>query len=55
MEAMWSRFLPGHAPLSDVLADGQIGEPRLVEADFGFRSPVDLAHRHFDLGQGRCC
>ncbi len=38
--------------LSDVLSAGEIGEPLLVEADFGFRSPIDSAHRHFDLAQG---
>ncbi len=52
MEAMWSRFLPSYRALSDVLAAGEIGEPLLVEADFGFRSPIDPAHRHFDLAQG---
>jgi len=52
MEAMWSRFLPSYEVLRDVLAEGRIGEPLLVEADFGWRSPVDPADRHFDLAQG---
>ena len=52
MEAMWSRFLPSYEALCDVLGEGRIGEPLLVEADFGFRSPIDAAHRHFDLAQG---
>jgi predicted dehydrogenase len=52
MEAMWSRFLPAYRALSDVLASGEIGEPLLVEADFGFRVPVDPRRRHFDLAQG---
>lgn len=52
MEAMWTRFLPAYRTLVDLLGSGRIGEPNLVEADFGFRSEVDPAHRHFDLAQG---
>ena len=38
MEAMWSRFLPSYRHLVDrSLAEGRIGDPLLVEADFGFR------------------
>jgi predicted dehydrogenase len=51
-EAMWTRFLPSYRALSDVLAEGRIGDPLLLEADFGFRSPVDPSNRHFDLAQG---
>jgi predicted dehydrogenase len=35
-----------------VLGAGRIGEPRLVEADFGFRMPVVPDHRLFDLALG---
>jgi predicted dehydrogenase len=52
MEALWSRFLPSYEALSRILMEGRIGEPLLVEADFGFRSEVDPSHRHFDLAQG---
>ncbi len=52
MEAMWSRFLPGYRVLGDVLREGRIGEPLLVEADFGFRVPVQPDHRLFDLELG---
>lgn len=52
MEAMWSRFLPSYASLARLLAEGRIGEPRLVEADFGFRRDIDPGHRLFDLAQG---
>jgi predicted dehydrogenase len=52
MEAMWSRFLPSYRALSEVLAEGRIGEPLLVEADFGFRVPVNPTARLFDLEQG---
>jgi predicted dehydrogenase len=54
MEAIWSRFLPSYRALVDVIGEGRIGEPLLVEADFGFRRPVDPDHRHFapELGGG---
>ena len=52
MEALWSRFLPAYRILADLLAEGRIGRPLLVEADFGFRMPVAAEHRLFDLTQG---
>jgi predicted dehydrogenase len=54
MEAIWSRFLPAYRLLIDVIGEGRIGEPLLVESDFGFRRPVEPAHRHFarELGGG---
>jgi len=52
MEAMWSRFLPAYRSMVDVLTEGRIGEPLLVEADFGYRTPVVPDDRHFDLHQG---
>jgi predicted dehydrogenase len=52
MEAMWTRFLPAYVILRRLLAEGRIGQPLLVEADFGFRVPVNPEHRHFDLGLG---
>jgi len=49
MEAIWSRFLPSYVRLRELLAAGAIGEPRMVEADFGFRIPsIDPDHRLFD-------
>jgi predicted dehydrogenase len=54
MEAIWSRFLPAYRMLVDVVGSGRIGELLLVEADFGFRRPLDRDHRLFraDLGGG---
>ncbi len=54
MEAIWSRFLPAYRSLVDLIGEGRIGEPLLVEADFGFRRPVAPDHRHFarELGGG---
>jgi predicted dehydrogenase len=54
MEALWSRFLPAYRGLQDVLASGRIGDPMIVDADFGFRAPFRPEHRLFDpeLGGG---
>jgi predicted dehydrogenase len=52
MEAIWSRFLPSYVTLWELLMQGRIGEPNFVEADFGFRMPVDPAHRLFDPARG---
>jgi predicted dehydrogenase len=52
MEAMWSRFLPAYRVLVDLVAEGRIGAPQLVEADFGFRMPVMPEHRLFDPALG---
>jgi predicted dehydrogenase len=54
MEAMWTRFLPAYVILRDLLGEQRVGDPRVVEASFGFRRPIDPAHRLFarDLGGG---
>lgn len=52
MEAMWSRFLPAYKILVDLVGEGRIGDPLLVEADFGFRAPVVPDHRLFDPALG---
>jgi len=52
LEAIWSRFLPAYAELRAQLAQGVIGEPRMVEAEFGFVMPFDPIHRLFDPALG---
>ena len=42
MEALWSRFLPSYRILVDLVGSGRIGEPQLVEADFGFAGGIDV-------------
>ncbi|HOI56707.1 MAG TPA: Gfo/Idh/MocA family oxidoreductase [Phycisphaerae bacterium] len=52
MEAMWTRFLPTLVRTRELIAEGAIGEVRLVAADFGFRSDVDPTSRLFDPALG---
>lgn len=47
MEAMWTRCLPLMVRVRELIADGVIGEPRMIDADFGFRSQPDPHHRLF--------
>ena len=48
MEAMWSRFFPAMAHVRKLIADGAIGEARMLQADFGFRAGVDPNSRLFN-------
>lgn len=54
MEAMWSRFQPGYRRLGELLAEGRIGRPLSLEADFAFRSAEgpDGDHRLVDPARG---
>ena len=49
MEAMWSRFFPAMAHVRKLIADGAIGEARMLQADFGFRAGVNPESRLFNL------
>ncbi len=54
MDAFWTRFFPVMVKLRELLADKAIGDVMLVQADFGFRSPIRPEQRHFnpDLAGG---
>ena len=52
MEGMWSRCFPAMAKVRELLKDGAIGEPRLMEADFGFRAGVNPESRLFNPALG---
>eukprot|EP00928_Gymnodinium_smaydae_P074491 TRINITY_DN57535_c0_g1_i1.p1 TRINITY_DN57535_c0_g1~~TRINITY_DN57535_c0_g1_i1.p1 ORF type:complete len:368 (+),score=38.30 TRINITY_DN57535_c0_g1_i1:91-1104(+) len=52
MEAMWTRCFPAIRKVREVLAAGEIGEPQLVQGDFGFVAPSeDTPHRLWDPEQ----
>jgi predicted dehydrogenase len=52
MEAMWTRFMPLMVDLRRLLADGVIGDVRMIAADFGFRTAFDPQKRLFDPALG---
>lgn len=52
MEAMWTRYLPVIVQVRQWIAEGAIGEPRLVSADFGFRAGINPEGRLFNLALG---
>jgi predicted dehydrogenase len=54
MEAMWTRYLPSLVRTRELIAEGAIGEVRMVTADFGFRTGFNPKGRLFDphLGGG---
>jgi predicted dehydrogenase len=54
MEAMWTRFLPAMVKVRELLTAGAIGEPLMLQADFGFRVSFDPRGRLFapELGGG---
>ncbi len=54
MEAMWTKFMPLHNELIEIVRSGRIGQLRLIEANFGFLRTFDESHRLFnkELGGG---
>lgn len=54
MEAMWTRFFPAMVKLRELIAEGVIGDVRMLTADFGYRAEFDPKHRTFapELGGG---
>jgi predicted dehydrogenase len=52
MEAMWTRFVPAAARVRELLAEGAIGEVRMLRADFGYRAGIDPNGRLFNLALG---
>ena len=52
MEAMWTRYLPAAVRARELIAEGAIGDVRLVQADFGFRAGINPEGRLFNLALG---
>jgi predicted dehydrogenase len=52
MEAMWTCCLPAIRKLHALVADGAVGNVRLVRAEFCFRAAYDPTHRLFDPALG---
>jgi len=54
MEAIWTRFLPGILKTMELIQEGQIGEIKMLNADFGFKAGYNSESRLFNpfLGGG---
>ena len=52
MEAMWTRYLPALAEVRRIVASGEIGAVRQVNADLGFKAAVGPEHRLFNPALG---
>lgn len=54
MEAMWTRYVPAVVRARELIAEGAIGDVRMIQADFGFRAGINPEGRLFnpDLGGG---
>jgi len=52
MEAMWTRFIPAWTRVRELIAEGAIGEPRLLLADFNVKAAADPENRFFNPALG---
>ena len=52
MEALWTRFLPHYLKVREMIADGMIGEPKGILANFGFKPPEPVSPRLYDPSLG---
>lgn len=52
MEAVWSRFLPSVQRAAEIVASGELGEVRWVQADLGFPAPYDPESRLWKREEG---
>jgi len=52
MEGMWSRFFPLMGRVRELAQSGAIGDVRMVQADFGFRTDVNPQGRLFNPALG---
>ena len=52
MEAMWTHFFPAITKVRNLLADGAIGDLRMVKADFGYVCNLGPEHRSLNLELG---
>jgi predicted dehydrogenase len=52
MEGMWTRWNPVTVRVRELVREGAIGSPRMLQCDLGFRAPFDPGSRLFDLALG---
>jgi predicted dehydrogenase len=52
MEAFWTKFLPQYEKVMRMIRAGELGEVRLIQADFGFKAPEPAPQRLYDPALG---
>lgn len=52
MEAMWTRYVPAVVRARELIAEGAIGDVRMIQADFGFRAGINPEARLFNPALG---
>ncbi|GAB1455353.1 Gfo/Idh/MocA family oxidoreductase [Spirochaetota bacterium] len=52
MEAFWTKFLPSYQKAQEMIRSGQLGELRMVRADFAFKGDYDPKRRLFNVALG---
>ena len=52
MEAIWTRFLPSFQKTLEIIDQKQIGDIRVIRADFGFSFPFNPNHRLYNMALG---
>lgn len=52
MEAFWTKFLPQYAAIMRIIQSGEIGDIKLIQADFGFKAAEPIPQRLYDPALG---
>jgi predicted dehydrogenase len=52
MEAFWTKFIPQYIAMMKIIRSGEIGEVKMIQADFGFKAPEPKAQRLYDPALG---
>src|SRR5690606_19890672 len=52
MEAFWTKFLPQYQKVVSLIKAGEIGEIKMIQADFGFRAVEPWSKRLYEPSLG---
>lgn len=52
MEAFWTKFLPQYQKVTSLIERGELGEIKMIQADFGFKAATPLSKRLYDPALG---
>jgi predicted dehydrogenase len=52
MEAFWTKFIPQYEKVLEIIQSGEIGELKMIQADFGFKAADPTPQRLYDPALG---